>query len=151
MSSWLKQLAETIFPNNYSTGKLPLAPSVMASGSPWYEESSPTKEEVKRRIKKDICVKDPRLKTIPLLDIINGIVDDATWINYRGYYTFLHTNFVTEGLELAVEQYEERHQKNMRLFYIIATLKPKMRKVVQRFRNRRRMRYWANENNVENN
>ena len=150
--SWLEKIAHAVFPlpDEGTQRKLPLPPSVMAAGSPLYHEIPPSKDEVITRIEKEVVAEDERLKTLFLSKIIQDIIKDSVWVSHRDYYIFLHKLFVKETLEVALEQYAERHQKNMRLFYIVATLKPKMRKVVQRFRNRRRLRHWTNDKNGNN-
>jgi hypothetical protein len=150
--SWLEKIANAVFPppDAATQRKLPLPPSVMVAGSPLYHEIPPSKDEVIARIEKEVIATDKRLKSFFLSKIIEAVIRDSTWVSHRDYYIFLHKLFVKETLELALEQYEKRHQKNMRWFYIVAILKPKVRKVVQRFRNRRRMRYWTNENNINN-
>jgi len=148
--SWIEQIVKAVFPQNQEKN-LPLPPSIMAAGGPWYEEMCPPKDEIIERIRKEILKKDKRLRTLNLYKIVNEVMRDTKIYSYREYYRHLHTNFVQESIEIAQEQYAARHQKNMQWFYIVATLKPKMRKVVQQFRKRQRVLYWEKQNALSEN
>ena len=143
--SWLEQIVDAVFPDTSSKEDLPLPPSIMAAGGPWYKELIPNKEEIIKRIIKDVLKKAPRLRTLDLHKIANEVMRDTNIYSYREYYRHLHTNFVQESIEIAQEQYAERHQKNMQWFYTISILKPKLRKVVQQFRKRQRVHYWEKQ------
>ena len=143
--SWIGNLVGQIFPqrnDSKSSRKLPHPPSIMAGGSPWYEDVSLTKEEVNNKIKKDILSTHPNLKTLNLSAIIDEVVGDTEFDSYRGYLTFSHNNFVKESRELALEKYDERHQKNMFRWYVIARLKSTVRKIITNQRNKRRHQFW---------
>ena len=145
--SWIEQIVDAVFPDKSGEkGNLPLPPSVMAAGGPWYKDLIPDKEEIMKRIIKDVLKKAPRLRTLNLYKIANEVMRDTNIYSYREYYRYLHNNFVQESIEIAQEQYEERHQKNMRWFYTISILKSKLRKVVKQFRKRQRLRYWEKQN-----
>ena len=137
--SWLQQIAAAVFPpykNNKQ--KLPLAPSIMAAGSPWYEEIIISREEVKLRLIKEVIKEHPHLQSIKLAEIVMKVMGTTPIKSYRDYYIYLHIDFLHETIETAQDKYEERHLKNMRLFYIIARLKILFGKYVQQLRRRLR-------------
>ena len=144
--SWIGNLVGQIFPqrsDSKSSRKLPHPPSIMAGGSPWYEDVSLTKEEVNNKIKKDILSTHPNLKTLNLSDIIDEVVGDTEFDSYREYLTFSHNNLIKESRKLALEKYDEIHQKNMFRWYVIARLKSNVHQMVIAFRKRKRQRYWT--------
>ena len=138
--SWLERLTHAVFPKNQHSF-LPKPPSIMAAGAPWYEEIGPSKQEVVGRIKKDIVESHPKLVSLDLEQIIENSLKDFSIGSYRHYYSQHHRDLVNEIANEALEIYMNRHQENMRLFYIIAMLKSKVRKVVEQFRARRRVRF----------
>ena len=79
--------------------------------------------------------------SLDLEQIIENSLKDFSIGSYRHYYSQHHRDLVNEISNEALESFTNRHQENMRLFYIIGMLKPKVRKVVEQFRARRRVRF----------
>jgi hypothetical protein len=102
---------------------LPKPPTIMAGGGPYYEEIGPSKNEVITKIVNRIIKDSPKLGSLDLRAIVDNVVKDTTLGSYRGYYTFLHNNFVEDVQMLAMLQYRERHERNMRWWYGISLLK----------------------------
>ena len=147
--SWYHTIVDTIFPED-TKGALPSPPSIMAAGSPWYKELSPSREEVIERVTKDILKNNPRFQTLPLYKIITEVIGETDIRSYRDYYMSLHNNFVEEVTEIANKQYKARHQKNMLWWYTIARLKSTAHKMIERWRNKRRQQFWQKGENMEN-
>ena len=131
--SWLTRLANTVFPQDKKPQTLPYPPSIMSSGSPWYEEVGPNKKEITRKIMKDLLHSNPELDILNLVILIDEIIGDKTFGSYRGYYTFQHNNFVEEARDLALLRYSKL-QENMKWFFTIARTKIMVHKFVKRFR-----------------
>jgi len=121
MKSWLTNISQAVFPPEPKN--LPKPPTIMAGGGPYYEDIGPSKEEVTTKIVNRIIKDRPKLESLNLKAIANNVVKDTALGSYRGYYTFLHNNFVEDVQILAMLQYRERHERNMRWWYSVALLK----------------------------
>ena len=119
--NWLTKMSHAVFPPPPKS--LPKPPSALASGKPYYEEIGPSKNEIIIKIVKRIGTERPKLKSLDLQSIAENVVKDTTLGSYRGYYTFLHNNFVEDIQMLAMLQYRERHERNMRWWYGVSLLK----------------------------
>ena len=142
--SWLNNLTSSIFSNTQEQ-VLPTPPSAIASGAPWYGEISPPREEVIKRIRKDILQSNPELKSLQLHKIIEETMEEIAIGSYRDYYSNRHRILVNEVREDAIELHKNRHARNMKQFYFIATTKIRVRTMIKEFRKRRRLRRWEQE------
>ena len=142
--SWLNNLTSSIFSNTQEQ-VLPTPPSAIASGAPWYGEISPPREEVIKRIRKDILQSNPELKSLQLRKIIEETMEEIAIGSYRDYYSNRHRILVNEVREDAIELHKNRHARNMKQFYFIATTKIRVRTMIKEFRKRRRLRRWEQE------
>ena len=121
MKSWLANISQAVFPP--PPKNLPKPPTIMAGGGPYYEDIGPSKEEATTKIVNRIIKDRPKLESLDLRAIADNVVKDTVLGSYRGYYTFLHNNFVEDVQMLAMLQYRERHERNMRWWYGISLLK----------------------------
>lgn len=142
--SWLNNLTSNIFSNTQEQ-VLPTPPSAIASGAPWYGEISPPREEIIKRIRKDILLSNPELKSLQLQKIIEETMEEIAIGSYRDYYSNRHRILVNEVREDAIELHKNRHARNMKQFYFIATTKIRVRTMIKEFRKRRRLRRWEQE------
>ena len=142
--SWLNNLTSSIFSNTQEQ-VLPTPPSAIAAGAPWYGEISPPREEVINRIRKDILQSNPELKSLQLHKIIEETMEEIAIGSYRDYYSNRHRILVNEVREDAIELHKNRHARNMKQFYFIATTKIRVRTMIKEFRKRRRLRRWEQE------
>ena len=120
---WYKTLANAVFPTPIQNQKLPEPPSIMAAGGPWYKEISLEKAEVMEKIKRDILKKSPKLKSIPLEEMIEKEIGNSTGESYRDYYRNYHRQYVFDIYDDATKIYSQRHEKNMQWFYSTVMLK----------------------------
>lgn len=132
--SWLNVFS-SIFSNTQEQ-VLPAAPSVIAAGSQWYGEISPTREEIVQRIEKDIIKTNPECTTINLKNIISNTINGVVIGSYRDYYANRHRILVSEVREDAMEYYHTRHMHNMDKLYFIAKTKILTRSMIAAFRKR---------------
>ena len=147
--SWLNKITSGIFTNSqYQEQTLPHPPSIIAAGAPWYEEISPPKEEIIKRIRKDILQNNPELKSIQLNNIIEEIMKGISIGSYRDYYSNRHRILVNEIREDALEIYKNHHNKNMQWFYFTSMTKVRVHSMIKRFRKRRRLRLWEKDDNL---
>ena len=144
--SWLNKLTSGIFTNSQEQ-VLPHPPSVIAAGAPWYEEIAPPKEEIINRIYKDILKQHQELKSLNLHKIIEETMKGVSIGSYRDYYANRHRILVNEVCEDALEIHKNRTKKNMQWFYFISITKVRVHSMIKRFRKRRRLRLWEEDNN----
>ncbi len=145
--SWFNNLTSGIFSRSQETQEqiLPHSPFVIAAGAPWYEEQGPSKREVMMRIHKDILQSNPELTSLNLPKFIEKTLEKISIGSYRDYYSNRHRILVNEVREDAIELHKNRHARNMKQFYFIATTKIRMRALVKALRKRRRLRIWEQE------
>ena len=134
--SWFNTLTSSIFSNSQEQ-VLPIPPSAIAAGAPWYGELSPAREEIIRRIHKDILQSNPELKSLNLQKLIEETMEEISIGSYRDYYSNRHRILVNEIREDAIELHKKRHVRNMQLFYFIATTKMRIRALIKEFRMQR--------------
>ena len=118
--NWLTKMSRAVFP---PPKNLPKPPTIMAGGGPYYEDIGPSKEEAITKIVNRIIKDRPKLESLDLRAIADNVVKDTVLGSYRGYYTFLHNNFVEDVQLLAMLQYRERHERNMRWWVGVSHLK----------------------------
>ena len=140
--SWFNNLTSAIFSRSQETQEqiLPQPPSVIAAGAPWYGEISPTREEIIKRIHKDILQSNPELTSLNIQKLIKETMEEISIGSYRDYYSNRHRILVNEIREDAIELYKKRHARNMQLFYFIAITKIRIRTLVKAFRMQRLVR-----------